>query len=245
MRPIRHFAAGLSAHGAGIRFAMTHKGYLPVLFIPFIVTIVLFVAGFSTFTAHSDQVLAWLWRPEAAGSDGFFMAVLQWLYAYVFKYLLYAALMGLMYFLFMVVANIIASPLYDSVARRVRRREAERLGVALPPPAEMSLVRVVLEELKKALFVVVLPIPLFFIPVVGQACGLLLAMLLIAWDFTDFSISLDTPTFAARARFVRANPARMLGFGLPLLVPFLNLLLFPFAILGGSLLYQQAARDKA
>ena len=73
----------------------------------------------------------------------------------------------------------------------------------------------------------------------GSVISIILAMLLIAWDFTDFSMSRDAPRFGERLGRIRKRPFVLLGFGSLLLVPILNFFLFPFAILGGSLLYEE------
>jgi CysZ protein len=229
------FLSGLTAHVRGIRFALARKGYLGLAVIPFVLTSLLFAVGFSLFATHSDQFLAYFWSPDQAQTTGALLGALYWLYAHVVKYLLYLLSFVLMYFLFMVAANILAAPLYDLIAGRLAREA--RGGGTLEPTTGISVWRTVIEETKKALFVVVLPLVLVFIPVVGQILAPLAAAWLLAYDFVDFSLCRDTPRFADRLRFAARRPLLLLGFGLPLLVPILNLVLYPFAILGSSLAY--------
>lgn len=231
------FLKGLSAHAQGLRFAMARKRYMGLAAIPFVLTVVLFVGGFSLFAANSDRMLALVWSPDQGQAAGALVGALYWLYAHVVKYLLYLLSFVLMYFLFMVTANILAAPLYDHIAGRLRR---EALGETGPTGAvDLSLWRTVAEECKKAVFVVAAPLLLVFIPVLGQILAPLVAAWLLAYDFVDFSLCLDTPRFRDRLRFAFSRPLLLLGFGLPLLVPVLNLFLYPFAILGSSLLYQR------
>jgi CysZ protein len=232
------FYKGLSAHARGIRFALARKTYLGLAAIPFVVTTVLFAVGFSLFAANGDRLLAYFWTPDQLQATGALLGMLYWLYVHVVKYLLYLLAFVLMYFLFMVTANILAAPLYDHIAERLSR---EALGAGTRDGTTgLPVWRTVVEELKKALFVVAVPLMLVFLPVVGQILAPLAAAWLLAYDFVDYSLCRDTPRFAARLRFALRRPMLLLGFGLPLLVPILNLALFPFAILGSSLMYQDS-----
>ena len=233
MNFINDFFAGLHAHWKGIRFAFGNPVYLPLVAIPFLLTIGLYVAAVFMLDHYDDVLLGALWSfdPQASGEA---VGYLHTAYLYVVKFVLYLVLFVLMYFLFMVIANIIASPLYDIISGRIRKRL--RPGA---PAREAKFIRVVLEEIKKAAFVLIIPLLCLLIPVVGAVISIILAMLLIAWDFTDFSMSRDAPRFGERLGRIRKRPFVLLGFGSLLLVPILNFFLFPFAILGGSLLYEE------
>lgn len=231
------FFLGLAAHAHGIRFALARKGYLGLAAIPFLLTVLLYVLGFAVFASHSDTLLGLLWTPDQTAPAGYFMAALAWLYVHVIKYLLYLLAFTLMYFLFMVTANILAAPLYEHIATRLAR---EATGDAATEAPALSLWRTMIEELKKAFFVAAVPLLLVFIPLIGQILAPIAAAMLLAYDFVDYPLCLDAPRFADRLRALRRRPLLLLGFGLPLLVPLLNLLLFPFAILGACLLYHKS-----
>ncbi len=225
------FPMGLFAHIQGIRFALAHKRYLLLAGIPFALTLTLYAAGFGLFASKGDALLALLWSPDTAAA-GAVAGALYWLYAHVAKYLLYLLAFVIMYFLFMVTANILASPLYDHIAGSMLR---EARGYDAEP--SVSIWRVLREEAKKAVFVAALPVLLFFIPVVGQFLSPLAAACLLAFDFMDFAFCRDEPAFAGRLRAMARRPLLLLGFGLPLLLPVVNIALFPFAIIGATLLY--------
>lgn len=233
------FFLGLGAHVRGIRFALARKGYLGLALIPFLLTVLLYGIGFSLFAANGDRMLALLWSPDPAPAAGALAAALYWVYAHLVKYLLYLLAFALMYFLFMVTANILASPLYDAIAGRLAREAGGDRSAN--GGKGLSIWATMVEEVKKALFVAVVPILLVFIPVVGQLLAPVAAAMLLAFDFVDFSLGRDEERFAGRLRYMRRRPLLLLGFGLPLLVPGLNLLLYPFAILGSSLAYQETA----
>lgn len=243
MRIVREFMRGLGAHAEGMRFAFANKRYLPLLLVPFGLTLLLYSAGFYFFTLYVDQILDWIWSPSAQQSSGF-MATLYWLYEHLLGAILYVILFAIMYFAYMIVANILASPLYDVIAERIGKRP-EYADLRTGAGDAISIVRTVFEELKKALFMLALPLALLFVPILGAPLSALLATTLLAWDFLDFSLGKDHPTFAARLRFVRKHPFLLLGFGLPLLAPFVQILFFPFAIVSSSLLYQKQLRLNA
>lgn len=237
MRSVREFVRGLKAHGEGMRFAFANKRYLPLLLVPFALTLLLYSAGFYVFTLYVEQILDWIWAPAASEATGF-MATLRWLYEHLLAAILYVLLFVIMYFAYMLIANILASPLYDVIAERIGKRK-EFAALRTGKDEGFGILRTVFEELKKAVYLLVLPLLLFFVPVIGAPLSALLAMLLLAWDFVDFSLARDEPSFKGRLAFVRRHPFLLLGFGLPLLAPFVNILFYPFAIVGGSLLYQK------
>lgn len=227
------FPRGLYAHVRGFRFALAHKGYLLLTAVPFALTLLLYAVGIGVFAANDDTLLSLVWSPRAAG-EGAALGVLYWLYVHVAKAVLYAMVFMLLYFLFMVVANILASPVYDTIAGRMLR---QLRGEHTAPEPTLSIWRTMLEEGKKAVFVAVLPLLLVLVPIVGQFLAPLAAAALLAFDFLDFAYARDEPRFAHRLRTMARHPLTLLGFGLPLLVPLLNIVLFPCAICGATLLY--------
>ncbi|MBG0777384.1 MAG: EI24 domain-containing protein [Desulfovibrionaceae bacterium] len=233
---IGKFLVGLGAHGTGLSLAFTRKKYLLLALVPFLLTVAVFVLGFWAFAQVDERVVGWLWSPAA--DSGGFLGALAWTAAVVLKYLLYVALLAVSYFLFMVVANVLAAPLYDRMADMVRA-DLARDGRIVRARAlgEASILGALWEEAKKAVFLIAAPVILLLVPVAGPVLSLLAAMLILGWDFADFAQAKDAPHFRARLRFALRNACALLGFGAPLLVPVLGILLYPFAILGGTVLY--------
>lgn len=227
------FPRGLRAHARGVRFALQRKGYLAACLVPFLLTLVLYAVGLALMAANGDHLLGLLWTPAPETNSGV-TGALAWVYVHIAKYLLYFLTTILMYFLFMVVANILAAPLYDRIAENLGHEASGGQSIA---QESLPFWRSMLEECKKAFFVALLPLALFFVPVVGQLLSPVAAAILLAFDFLDYALCRDEPRFAARVRFITQKPLLLLGFGLPLLIPVLNIALFPFAILGSTLLY--------
>ncbi len=243
MRCIADFLAGLLAHGRGIAYAFANPSYLPLLLIPFLLTLGLFALGLYMLFNHAEPMLHYFWSvdPTTAGTA---TSVMYWIYTHIVKYLLYLFLIVVQYFLFMVVANILASPLYDYIADKLRRRGPYAADLAAVLPREIGILALMREELKKAVFTLGLPLALLLIPIIGPFIGLPVAMIMLAWDYTDFSLVRDRPTLRERLRYIRQHLFLMLGFGSLLLVPFLNFLLFPFAVLSAALLYHQRLAEE-
>lgn len=230
------FPSGLFAHIRGVRFALAHKGYFALALVPFALNLVLYGLGLGLLGAGGDRLTTLVWAPDPAATG--LWGVLAWVYLHVAKYLLYLLAVVLMYFLFMVTANVLASPLYDVIAGRMVRRLRPQVGMEEPSQPWW---RVMAEELKKAVFVAAVPLALFFIPVLGQVLAPAAAACLLAFEFLDFAHCRDEPRFGVRMRAMARRPLLLLGFGLPLLIPVVNIALFPFAIFGATLLYLDTA----
>ena len=129
-------------------------------------------------------------------------------------------------------------PIYDIIAQRISKTEpyaAARSGINVD---EAGIFKTILEECKKAVFVLVVPLLFLLIPLVGPVLSVIFAMLMLGWDFFDFSLSRDKPTLKGRLGYIRRNFFLMLGFGALLFIPFVHFIIYPFAILGASLAYQ-------
>jgi CysZ protein len=157
---------------------------------------------------------------------------------HIIKFVLYVLLLVVMFYTFIILSNIIASPVYDHISSRY-----ERVVIRGDKSTEDSLnshmLRVIWEEAKKALFAIAIPLLLILIPVIGPILSFITASVLIAWDYVDYSLSRKTPFFKDRFQLVWGHKMTFLGFGIPLVIPFLGLLVLPFAILGATILYHE------
>jgi CysZ protein len=139
---------------------------------------------------------------------------------------------------------VIASPFYDYISVRYQRIYHPSVRIEESGSFWSRLLRTIKEELKKALLVLALPLVLLLIPAVGTVLALLAAGICIAWDYLDFSIAREHVLLKERLRVLWRHKFEALGFGLPLLVPFVGLLLLPFAVLGATRLYFDRMRDR-
>jgi CysZ protein len=204
--------------------------------LPFLVTLTLYIFAFYIFVDHADDLLEMVWSPET-GESSWIVGWLHWTYTHIVKWILYFVVLIIMFYTFIVLSIALASPVYDYISTKyesVYYHDAAQEGAA---PSGRGLLTVLKEELKKAVLMLIIPIPLIFVPVVGTLLSFLVASVFIAWDFTDFSLARDCPLLKDRMRAVWQHKWSLLGFGSPILIPFLGLVIMPFAILGATTLY--------
>jgi CysZ protein len=177
-----------------------------------------------------------LWHLQG-GASSRYVGWIYWAYAHLVKVLLYVVVLVVMFYTFIVVANILASPVYDHLVSRYQRIYQPDAGPAQAISPVKGTLWVIKEEIKKAGLMLVVPLLLLMVPVIGPLLGFVVAALFIAWDYVDFSMSKDYPFLRDRIKALWRHKAFLLGFGCPLLVPVLGLVILPFAILGATRLY--------
>lgn len=239
---LRAFSEGWRFHLQGIRFAFRHLSFLALSILPFAVALCLYVTAFYLFTLYADDLLGMLWHLEKGESSGY-VGWLYWAYIHLVKILLYVVVLVVMFYTFIVLSNILASPVYDYLVNRYERTYYADIYAAQLTAPRRGILAVMKEEVKKAALMLAIPLPLLLIPVVGAFLGFAVAALFIAWDYVDFSLSKDHPLLKDRIKALWHHKALFLGFGGPLLIPLLGLLLLPFAILGATKLYFDRMRE--
>jgi CysZ protein len=191
---------------------------------------------------HAD-ILALLWqRPESQW--------IVWLW-YLASWLLTVILMGIS----AVVAYLVAQVLFAVFIMDLMCRITERLVSGQPAvePAVSFLARMsflIRQELPRNIIPVLLTLLLMVLgwftplgPLVTVA-GPLVAVIFLAWDNTDLIPARQLQPFGERFRTLVRTPLFHLGFGLPFLIPGLNLLFLSFAPVGATL-YHMECKKKA
>jgi CysZ protein len=158
---------------------------------------------------------------------------------HVLKYLIYGVLLVVMFYTFIVLSNILASPFYDHITMKYERDHAPHRTGGEETTGVRGILITMKEEIKKAAFMLIIPLILMFIPVVGGVLGFLVAAVFVAWDYVDFSLARDYPRLRHRLSKLWHHKSLLVGFGFPLVIPFLGLIVLPFAILGSTLLYHE------
>ena len=239
---IRGFIEGVGFHAKGVRFGLEHRSLLVLAVLPLIAALIIYAATFDFFAVHLSSLPHALWRVDP-GSSSRVVGWLYWVYMHILKYLIDLIVLGVMVYTFIVFVNILGIPFYDRIAAGMEKI----YGCARPEDPSGGLISggilMVREEVKKTLLILFLPPLLLFIPVVGTAAAFVLAPVFTAWDYADYALSRDHVLLRERLRVVWRCKAHLLGFGAPLLVPFVGLLLLPFAILGATRLYLEKLRS--
>ena len=236
LQGLRAVSDGWRFHIKGIRFAFQHLSFLALSALPFVIALCLYVFAFYLFTRYADNLLGILWHLES-GESSRYVGWLYWAYIHLFKVLLYIVVLVVMFYTFIVLANILASPVYDYLVSRYQRTYYPDAYAAQAISPVKGILSVMKEEVKKAALMLVIPLLLLLIPVIGPLLGFVVAALFIAWDYVDFSLSKDYPLLKDRIKALWRHKAFFLGFGCPLLIPLLGLVILPFAILGATRLY--------
>ncbi|MGD9022544.1 MAG: EI24 domain-containing protein [Deltaproteobacteria bacterium] len=240
--PVRAFSEGLKFHIRGIRFGFGHASLLALSMLPFLVTLILYIFAFYVFTLYADDMLRMVWHVET-GESSTLMGWLYWAYVHVVKVLLYLVVLVVMLYTFLLLSNVLASPIYDHISTKYKKSYYQHTGPEQETSPGKGVLTIMKEEIKKAMLMVVVPLPLLFIPLVGAVLAFVVASIFIAWDYVDFSLSKDCPLLRDRLRAVWRHKVPLFGFGCPLLIPFFGVLIMPFAILGSTLLYFDRMKD--
>ena len=232
---VKAFSQGPKYHLEGIKFGFKNPYFLAVSGLPFLVTLFLYVFGFYVFSAHVDSLLDLIWQVDP-GESSKLVGWLHWIYTHIVKFFVYIIVLAVMFYTFVICANILASPFYDHISTKYQRM-FHGGDSAQEASATRGILTIMKEETKKAVFMLIIPVILIFIPVIGSVIGFVVAAIFIAWDFVDFSLARDCPLFRDRMKALWKHKFRLLGFGIPLLVPFVGIIVLPFAILGSTKLY--------
>ena len=154
------------------------------------------------------------------------------------------------FYTFSVVANFIAAPFNNLLAERVERLIAPT-GAPPPPTSSnwLDLLYSPLAELRKLLYFVGWAIPLLllsFVPAANVAAPVLWAVFtswMLALEYADYPLGKHGLTFQNQRRLLRRHWPLTFGFGgmtlLLTLVPVLNFLAMPAAVIGATLMWNR------
>ena len=183
------------------------------------------------------------WLPD-------WLAWLHWLLWLLFV----LTVLVVVFYAFSLVANVIAAPFNGLLAARVENlvNPAGRV----PPPAEFSwreLLFTPLAELRKLLYFVAWAIPpllLSFVPAVNVVAPVVWAVStawMLALEYADYPLGNRGMNLQTQRQLLRQHPLLTLGFGamtlLLILIPVLNFLAMPAAVVGATLMWNKELSD--
>ena len=137
-------------------------------------------------------------------------------------------------FLFVPIATLISTPFLDPISQAA---ESQVLGKNQPLPTQWgTLLKDMILLLAFKAGIVLISLPLLFIPVLGHLLFLYVLALLTALDFFDIMLSRKQFDFKEKRQYLKRNALRFFLFALPLLpmiwLPVLQLFLIPSATVG-------------
>lgn len=248
---IKNFFAGLGDVKRGIGYTLQNRSLLKVLIIPFLINFVLFglvvyflIHNYSLLFDSISSQLGGL-KIEAEQWWTHIVAGLLWLVRGVLHVVLGLVLIFIVVLVMLLISQVINSPFYDLLSESVEKREQGIYDIPFSLKKFLSeSIRIVLIELKKLGFFISVPLFLLilnFIPLLGSLIYTILGNLFAAWDmgfnYLSYPMSRKVVPFRKQLGFGAHHKARLIGFGLPLLIPFFNILFAPFFVVGGTLIY--------
>lgn len=225
LAPITQTIRGCHGFFRGIKWLKSHPRYFFLLFLPIFLGLLLLFFGWGSLYQYRDEIFS---RVLFAKPDSLLGAGLY----YVAKAVVFGALVILGLLLYALFINILSSPIYDLVSMAVER---ELLGEKLPEINLWASLKLMGEELKKVLFILVLSTGILFVPFLNILTPLFAAFF-VSWDLYDFPLARRGWSFRQRVAFVFSHGWGVLGLGLWLLIPGLQLFIMPLAVTGGTIL---------
>lgn len=237
---IAELGEGLKAHLKGVQWTRQHPRYLGILLLPALMGI-LVVAGILVAAIKNgdsillamapllDQLAAKIVLPGEAG---------PWL---VFG-LVMVAVTVVAVGVGLLITFGLGSPIHDWVSSSV---EHSILGDRVPPGISwLRSLTLVATECAKLFLVWGIILALAMLPVLKLAAIPAFAVLL-AWEFADYTLARRGMSLKERVRWVGRNVWRLLGFGLGLSLPVVQLILIPIGVISGTLLAVESLESEA
>lgn len=224
--PLTQFTFGMTSFVAGLRWLGKHPAWLFLLLIPFLMAAGTFsvgIWGFFEFNASLYEYLLFA-RPEGPWQLALWFAL--------------KGVVGVAMFLFIlgvsvVVAAVLASPIFDRVSLAVER---DVLGAkANPTAAPFFSVRMAVDEFKKGLISVALPLSILLIPGVNILTPVATALVL-GWNLYDYPFARRGLPLSERISMARKDAPALIGLGVWLIFPLAQVFLMPLAIVGATMI---------
>lgn len=233
MSPVSEFWRGFRSFPRGLTWLGQHKFFIAVLMIPLLLGLVLLGMGWGYFLSYQDTIFQWILFDRPTVWYGL-------VFYYICKSVLYVSLLVLFLVGALLTTSIIASPFYEWVSIAVER---DVVGSA----EELSFwhaLKLIPEEIKRAVFILFVSLAVILVPGLNLF-SLLFTAFLLGWDAYDIALARRGWSFGDRLRFVAKDFWAVMGFGIWLIVPFLQFFLVPLAVTGGTLLSVEHLQRKS
>lgn len=233
-RILRQFLHGLFGFLRGVGWLASHPGIFALLMIPWLIGIGVFI-GLLYWSLQLGMAFFMSWLPVwiANPAEGLFWAnVLSGLaqVSVVFAVGLASTLVAVAFI------GLLSSPIYEVISIEI---EKDMFGATDQPTPWSRLPQLMLSEMGKSVVIISIPILMILIPGVNLAAGIVAAFLL-GWDYYDYPLARRAWTLRDRWNFVKSEGWTVLGFGVWLTIPVLQILFVPMAIAGGTILNLEA-----
>lgn len=256
---IRDLLVGAAYVPRGLR-RITEPGLRRYVWLPLLVNVFVFGGLIWLGAEGFQQLIDWMLPEVSAGPDaGWWTRLADWVVTLI-RWLLWplfalaAALVA--FYTFTVTANLVGAPFNEFLARRVERlatdgRQPPDTDDAGPLAQALGSIG---DELRKLLYFAAVAIPLlllFLVPVI-QIAAPFLWLAFGAWaaalEYMDYPLGNHGLRFAEQRVRLRRRRMLMLGFGggvvVLTLIPVLNLVAMPSAVIGATMLWVDEFGDQ-
>lgn len=233
---------GIKYFFQGLRLCI-HKGMKRYMLVPIIINIFIIIIG-------CYASISWACNYTGELIAGSLPEWLFWIKYLVFP-IIFAAIILITLYLFTTITLIVGAPFYSLLSEK-----AESILINEPTP-DVPISQTIREtpamvgrELAKLIYrlpFIILNLFMLFIPIIGQVVIIYTGSWCYALDFTSYGF--ENNHISLKKTFAVANNHKrvLLAFGccvwLAMLIPFLNLLMVPAAVCGGTILWVKVLRQ--
>ncbi len=223
---------------------MFHSGLKRFTVIPVIINIVVFSIamwfGFSWVSDLSQNIV-----------NEYLPSWLSWV-SYIFNFLIFSILLVLVFYFFCTIALIIGAPFYSILAEKVQKifyNDAPFSSTMSISETIQDVPHIILLEIKKLYYripIMLTSLILIFVPLIGQLSAIILTSWCYSLDYTSYSYENNRYKLKTTRQNIKENWLLCLSFGCAvwaaLLIPFLNLIMIPAAVVGATMLWNEKLR---
>lgn len=242
--PLTQFLRGLSYPFRGAAFLWRHKDLWDVAIGPLLITIGMILGALWVALTLGDNLVGLVWpQPDPAVELG---AAVAW---EVTANLTRFALFLVLAVLFWVIGNMLGAPFWDALAERTERhlldRPERRFDVSIALGDAWLSIKHSVAYLLLWIAVMIPLVLLNFVPVVGSVAYAILSwmatLFFVVREIMDVPLSRRRTPFREKLKWIRENGPVLTGLGATsmvlFLVPLMNVVVMPIAVMGGTLLY--------
>ncbi len=201
--------------------------------IRFLMVIAITILAASFILSYHQEILNVIWsRPESAW--------VLWLW-HILSWLLSLILVGVATVISYLIAQILFSVIIMDHMSRITEM---KVTGNVKEPKNMPLIRQFIYLMRQEIPRTIIPVMISLVLMLGGLTPLgpvlaiissCIAAIFLAWDNTDLLPARRLFTFKERFRFLKKNLLFHLGFGLPFLIPVMNILFLSFAPVGATI----------
>lgn len=228
------FFRGIHYHFQGLSLAVRHPKLLLLGLLRFAVILMLTVLFSGMILLNHDRILSGIWAMPDSG----FLVYVWHLTSWILSLVLAAVSVVIAYLVAQVCFNVFIMDYMSRITEKIVL--GKEISAADSSWSRMA-VYLIAQEIPRAVIPMVIALAVmaagFFTPLgpVILVVSAVTAGVFLAWDNTDLVPARQMRPFKDRWRFLQQHLGFHIGFGLPLIIPWLNILMLSFAPVGATL----------